>query len=173
MSWGESPAPRAILTVFRDGTRVEVGDAAGIPRKLVQLVESCSVDTTDFVEPPLLWEQVMGSPSFLHARLAPPRQLRLVAGDRLRDRAVEEILLPLPAGAWPGHVLLRAEGTTFAFAKYDPRSLRALVAEPALRLSTVPPYDSLWKLLDDALGRLDSTSRRRVGRLRPLTPARR
>jgi hypothetical protein len=136
---------RVEVTVVREHFKIAVPAGGRLSEKLVQLLESCLVNSTAYSEPEAFWRRVIASPSFLHVRFASPRELRVMsAGDQAYEsRSVREILLPLPRRNWPDHVLIKVEADTLAFTKYAPEILKALVSEPALGLSTTPPYDSL------------------------------
>ena len=66
-------------------------------------------------------------------------------GQTWEERAVNEILVSLPEGDYPG-IQLRSSANYLAVTKYDPRALKRLVMEPALDLSTIKPYDYIYNV---------------------------
>jgi hypothetical protein len=94
------------------------------------------------------WASVLASDSFIHVIFAVPRRAKPTSDgdDTQGPRAVREILLPLPDGKWPEHILVKSEGSTLSFTKYDPLVLREIVLLQELELQTVRPYESLLRL---------------------------
>jgi hypothetical protein len=144
---GGTPTSRVEVTVVREHSKLALAAHDRLAQKVVRLLESCSVNSTTYAHPEALWERGRASPNFVHLRFAKSRELQVmsVGNQGFEARAVDEILLPLPRGAWPDHVVVKAQGGTFSFTKYTPQALGALVSEPALGLSRSSPYDSLLK----------------------------
>ena len=69
------------------------------------------------------------------------------ANQKSEERELDEVLVPLPAGRWPDHFFARSGSNVLSFTKWDPAALGRVVAEPALELSTVPPYAALMQNL--------------------------
>ena len=77
-----------------------------------------------------------------------PRKLRVEdSGNQgLAERAIEEILVPLPEGKRPAHIFAKSGTNVLSFTKYDPIALKMVAFEPALHLSSVEPYASLARI---------------------------
>jgi len=136
------------VTVVRDGAPVAVRDPARVAEKLVRLVESCSYDSTTQVGPGVRWDRDRAAPAFAQVTFTPARELRVWTSNTngRGPLRVEGILVALPRDAWPDHVLVQGEAGAMAVTKYSPYALKALVDEPDVGLSGVPPYDELRKL---------------------------
>jgi hypothetical protein len=136
------------LRAVRHGRNVVVTDSWRLAGKLVSLVEACSVDSTAYAVSSDTWVQVAASDSFVHVVFSEPRGARVASdGSGLRgQRAIREILLPLPEGKWPAHVFVRSGKDVLSFSKYDPVALREVVLEKQLELLTVEPYRFLVDL---------------------------
>lgn len=131
--------------LVRHGHDVVTPDGERLARKLLAVVESCSVNSTSSAVPESDWPRMAASDSFLHVVFSPPRLALLVdrEGQRRLPQAVREVLLPLPEGAWPAHVFVKTGRGTRSFTKYDPFVLRDLISEPGLQLLSVAPYTQL------------------------------
>ena len=114
------------------------------------LAESCSVNSTADAVSDDTWAQALASDSFVHVVFLEPRRARLESRDNQNreERAIREILLPLPEGSWPKHVFVRSGTDTLAFTKYDPLALQQVILEPELRLLAVRPYEYLLRTLE-------------------------
>jgi hypothetical protein len=136
------------LRAVRHGRSVRVADVARLGAKLVALVESCSVNSTAHAVSSETWARIAASDSFVHVAFTEPRRARLMGNDnRERDqRPIHAILLPLPEGRWPAHVLVRSGNDVLSFTKDDPLVLREVILERELDLLTVEPYKSLANL---------------------------
>ena len=128
------------LTVVRNHQRLKVSNPRALVEKLISLLESCSVNSTSYARPQALWDGTLAAPSFIHVRFTLPQDLRaMIAASRDDDSlGVRQILLALPSGKLPDHVLVKTGAGTFAFTKYAPRAWEDLFHEPVLGLSTAP-----------------------------------
>lgn len=142
-----SPAD-TVLRAVRDNHDVSVADPERLAAKLVSLLNSCSVNSTAYAVSGDTWVATLASNSFVHVVFAVPRQANPKSGgsDTQSPRSLQEILLPLPEGKWPEHVLVKSEGKTLSFTKYDPRVMKEIVLVQELQLRTVRPYESLLRL---------------------------
>src|SRR2546428_3207372 len=142
-------AADAELRAVRDNQEVAVSDSARLVAKLVALLESCSVNFTAKAVTSGTWSEVLASPSFVHVAFSDPRPVEVKSSDnQTRERrTIRELLLPLPEGKWPRHVLVRSETDTLSFTKCEPRILRQIALEQDLRLLKTEPYSSLLRAL--------------------------
>ena len=117
----------------------------GLTSLVVELAESCSVNTTSEVDARPLWDVYIHSGSFLHVVFSEPRRFRLVGSDN-RTRVlldVQEALLPLPSDRLPEHVLVKWHRKVRSFSKYDPLVLAKVVESPEVGLASMEPYRSI------------------------------
>jgi hypothetical protein len=135
---------------MRRGEAVTLSNPARIAQHVAADLASCSVNFTSTRATPGAWDETLASGSYVHATYSPPRTMSLFTeGNQQRaDYRVEEILIPLPEGAWPKHNLARSEGKVSAFVKCDPRRLAEIIREPELRLREVQPYRSLMDAME-------------------------
>jgi hypothetical protein len=133
------------VRVVRNGQAVVVSQVQSLASKLVSLAESSSVNSTAYAVAADTWAQSLASDSYVHVVFPSPRTLRLKVHNNevQQPLLVSELLLPLPKGRWPAHLLAQAAGTTIALTKFDPPVFKTLLVEPELQLSAVPPYSSL------------------------------
>jgi hypothetical protein len=129
------------VTLVHDHVGLPVPAPGTLEEKVVELLESCSVDSTSYAQPERLWKRATEAASFVHVRFANPREVRAAAATGGSDNLsnVREILLALPAASCPDHVLVKAEGTTLSFTKYSPRVLQALIGALGPAFSTLCP----------------------------------
>ena len=127
---------------------VNVAEPARLAAKLVALLESCSVNSTAYAVSNDTWTDVLASHSFIHVIFTVPRLVKPKSEgeDAQAPPTVREILLPLPNGKWPEHILVKSDERTLSFTKYDPSVLRDIVRVRELQLQGVRPYDSLPRL---------------------------
>ena len=127
---------------------VNVAEPARLAAKLVALLESCSVNSTAYAVSNDTWADVLASHSFIHVIFTVPRLVKPKSDgeDAQAPQTVREILLPLPNGKWPEHILVKSDERTLSFTKYDPSVLRDIVQVRELQLQGVRPYDSLPRL---------------------------
>ncbi len=139
-----------VVRAVRHHQTVTVSAPEALAARLVALLDSCSVNSTAYAVSADTWAGMLASSSFIHVVFVEPRRARPMSdGDGTQaPRFIREILLPLPEDKWPAHVLVKSEGKTLAFAKYDPLALRDIALVRELRLQTVRPYDSLLRLPD-------------------------
>jgi len=122
---------------------------------VIALVQSCSYHASTYQstlesDGPAIWTQLLSSNSLIHIKFAEPRKLSFEAPSNhgREDYFVDEMLVGLPEGKWAGPLLVRTGRKVHAFGKYDPLTLRRVAFEPALDLSSVPPYSDLAKFDD-------------------------
>jgi hypothetical protein len=117
---------------------------------IIALLRRCSVDSTADAVKPETWPEKLRSDSFVHVTFSTSRVFRVMGSDQQAwtDRAIDEILVPLPEGNWPAHIFAKSGSNVLAYTKFDARDLKAVALEPALELSTVSPYSGLTKLPD-------------------------
>lgn len=118
-----------------DGQQVtEAGepDAGRLTESLDELLASCSVDSTKWVDGEERWRQAL-SESHILARTAKQRRTH-VAGRRV---IWDEIMVPFPAGRWPDQLLVRnaQAQAVLAFTKYRPERLADVVFDVGLGLA--------------------------------------
>ncbi len=144
-------SPRdTVVRAVRYHQDVTVAAPEALAARLVALLNSCSGNSTAYAMSGDTRAGMLASSSFIHVVFMEPRRARPMSdGDGTQaPRIIGEILLPLPEDKWPAHVLVKSEGKTLAFTKYDPLALRDIVLVRELRLQTVRPYDSLLHLPD-------------------------
>jgi hypothetical protein len=133
--------PDSDVTLVHNHVELPAPAPGTIVENVVELLGSCTVDSTAYAQPERLWKRATVAASYLHVRFADARQLHAAAatgsGDNLRN--VREILLALPAASCPDHVLVKAEGTTLSFTKYAPRALQALIGALGPKFSALCP----------------------------------
>ncbi len=114
----------------------------------VAFVHSASVNLTRWSSKPEYqekeWKKLMKSESLIDIIFTKPATISLMRADHRgrEEKTVAQLLITLPANQWPS-VCVKSDGVAMCFTKYDPLVLKALVSEPALGLSSVPPYDWL------------------------------
>ena len=137
------------LQISRHEKSVVVANAPSFVTNVVDFVQSASVDATGSGGGLNRWQDVLASGSFIHLTYPSPRIFRLPVMvqnvQKWEERAVNEILVSLPEGDYPG-IQLRSGTNYMAVTKYNPRLLKRLVMEPALGLSTVRPYDDIYNV---------------------------
>ena len=142
------------LQISRHEKSVVVADTPSFVTNVVDFVQSASVDATSSGGGLNRWQEVLASGSFIHLTYPSPRTFRLPVSfdvgmvqnvQKWEERAVNEILVSLPEGDYPG-IQLRSGTNYMAVTKYNPRLLKRLVMEPALGLSTVKPYDDIYNV---------------------------
>jgi hypothetical protein len=143
-----SAAPADIeLRAVRNNQTVAVSDSQRLAAKLIALVESCSVNSTSNASV-ATWERIGSSDSFVHVVFSKPRTVSLERRDNQgrEQRAIREVLLPLPENRWPRYVLVRSGNETVSLTKYNPLTLKEVVVEQDLQLLAVEPYKSLLRV---------------------------
>jgi len=147
LAWQVVPtlAAEQEVHVVRRGQGLIVSRGEQVAAKLVALAESASVNSTAYAVAGDTWAKVLASDSFVHVSFHKPRTLRLEAptGQARQPYQVRSLLLPLPTGQWPVHLLVEADGKTISLTKFNPLALKQLVSESELQLSAVEPYSSL------------------------------
>jgi hypothetical protein len=147
MAWRAMPAVaiEQKVHVVRHGKSVVLSRSEQVMNKLIALVESCSVNSTAYVVAKDTWEKILVSSSFIHVSFSNPRTLHLAASDgrARRPYQVLSLLLPLPTGQWPTHLLVNADGKTISLTKFDPLVFKGLVLESEIQLMAEQPYNSL------------------------------
>jgi hypothetical protein len=133
------------IQIVRHGTNVTERPSAAFATNVIKLLQSCSVYSTAYAGKAETWRDLEHSDSFVHVTFFAPRKLSVEASDNqgLAERAIREILVPLPEGKWPAHIFAKSGKNVLSFTKYDPIALKIVAFEPALHLSSVSPYASL------------------------------
>jgi antitoxin (DNA-binding transcriptional repressor) of toxin-antitoxin stability system len=142
-AWAADPQVRAV----RRGQEVAISHKDTMAANVVAMLESCTVNSTEYAVADNTWKQQLAGDSFVQVVFSRPRELYVKSSDnQLRQtRAIDEILVPLPEGKWPAHVYVRAGNETLSFSKYSGVPLKDIVMDGELRLGNVPPYDFLMK----------------------------
>jgi plasmid stability protein len=142
-AWAEALQVRAI----RHGQEVVISHRDTLAANVVAMLESCTVNSTEYAVAEGTWAQQLAGDSFVHVLFTRPREVYIKAADNesRETRAVSEILLPLPEGKWPQHVYARVGTETLSFSRYSAVPLKDIVMDGELRLGAVPPYDFLMK----------------------------
>jgi hypothetical protein len=142
-AWAEELQVRAV----RRGNEVAISRKDTMAANVVAMLESCTVNSTEYAVTDNTWKQQLAGDSFVHVVFPQPREVYVKSADNeIREtRAVNEVLLPLPEGKWPPHVYARAGKETLSFSKYSGVPLKDIVMDGELRLGAVPPYDFLMK----------------------------
>ena len=149
-SVGVAGAADVQVRVVRHRKDIAAPQSAAFVPNVIALLHWCSVDSTAYAMKTDTWQQMLRSDSFVHVTFSPARKLNVEASDDhgRGERAIAEILVPLPEGKWPAHIFAKSGTNVLAYTKYDPRDLKSVALDPALELSSVAPYSSLTKLPD-------------------------
>lgn len=125
---------RPHIRVVREGAVLGATRPERIISLLVALVAGSSVRPSASVEVAGAWMDRLRAPSFIHLRLRAARDMRVKVADNQEWRSipVREILLVVPANAWPGEVLLKTSSGVTAVTKYPPCTLVELLSESQL-----------------------------------------
>ena len=146
-SLGAASAADPQVRAVRRGQEVAISHKDTMAANVVAMLESCTVNSTEYAVAENTWTQQLAGDSLVHVLFSRPREVYVKSTDnQLREtRAIDEILLPLPEGKWPAHVYARAGKQTLSFSKYSGVPLKDIVMDGELRLGAVPPYDFLMK----------------------------
>jgi len=140
------------IRLVRHGKDVAARPNAAFSTNVIELIQSCSVHSTEYAVSTNKWQELLQSDSFVHLTFASSRKLTVMiqtGAPRYRDeKLIDEILVPLPERAWPDHIFAKSSTNVLSFTKYDPIALRRVAFEPVLHLSSVAPYASLADLPD-------------------------
>ncbi len=153
-SWSLFGSEEATVRVVRDGNQVPAIAESNITDRSINLLRSCSVNSTSYAVKSNTWVHLLGSESFVHLVFKKPTQLSVMmtAGTGLprhpEPTTINEILIPLPKGEWPQHLFAKSGTEVLAFTKYSPLALRHLAFEPDIQLAQVLPYSELKQLPD-------------------------
>ena len=144
-AFGGPETNKVVVPIVRHGTNLTERPSAAIATNVIKLLQSCSVCSTAYAVKAETWRDFEHSDSFVHVRFSAPRKLSVEVSDNqgLAERAIEEILVPLPEGKWPTHIFAKSGTNVLSFTKYDPVALKRVALEPCLHLSSVEPYASL------------------------------
>lgn len=150
LSAGVADAADVDVRVMRHGAIGVAPQDSAFISNVIALLASCSVDSTSYVVTPDTWRQALRTDSFVLVKFPSSRQLNVMSSENhaLEPRAIDEILVPLPEGKWPAHIFARSGTDVLSFTKYHPRELGRVALDPALELSSVPPYKDLDKILN-------------------------
>jgi hypothetical protein len=140
------------IQLVRHGKNVIKSPSAMFASNVIDLLQSCSVNSTAYAVKPETWRDLEHSDSFVHLTFTQSRDLMVMiqtGGQRHRqEKAIDQILVQLPERAWPDHIFAKSGTNVLSFTKYNPIALRRVASEPVLRLSSIEPYSSLAKLPD-------------------------
>lgn len=124
-------AQSAELHVMLDGTQQQVKEDEVIAA-LTAMVESSTVDTTQFVRPAGQWDQALAAPIFIHALFGRPRQMKVWKEsdtDEASLSAVREIVIVFPGAL---QILLKTNDRVRSVAKYSPCALEKVITTAKL-----------------------------------------
>ena len=138
------------IRVVRHSKNIAAPRGTAFVNNLIALLRSCTVHSTAYAVKAETWQETLRTDSWVHAVFGAPTRIRVKGGNTQtwEETVIQEILLPLPEGNWPGHIFAKSGAVVLSFTKYDPRALERVVAEPALQISSVQPYESLSRLKD-------------------------
>jgi hypothetical protein len=144
-AFGGPETNKVVVQIVRHGTNLTERPSAAFATNVIRLLQSCSVYSTACAVKADAWRDIEHSDSFVHVMFSESRKLSVEASDNqgLAERAIEEILVPLPEGKWPAHIFAKSGTNVLSFTKYDPVALKRVAFEPALHLSSIYPYASL------------------------------
>ena len=147
---GSAGAADVQVQIIRYKKDIAAPTNATFVTNIIALLRWCSIDSTAYAVKPETWAEKLRSDSFVHITFSTSRMLRVMGADQqgLMDRAIDEILVPLPEDKWPTHIFAKSGSNVLAYTKFDARDLKAVALEPALELSSVSPYSGLTKLPD-------------------------
>ena len=149
-SIGLEAAADVKMRVVRDHKDVAPPQNAGFVTNVIALLHHCSFNSTSYAVQADTWQETLRSDSFVHVIFSAPRKIRVEAPYHIgrEERAIDEILVPLPVGKTPAHIFAKSGTNVLSFTKYDQRDLKTVALEPALQLSSVPPYNSMARFPD-------------------------
>ena len=149
-SIGIASAADVQVRVVRQKKDIAAPKDAAFVTNIITLLHFCSVHSTAYAASKETWQQMLRSDSFVLVTFSAPRKISVEASNNhgREQRAIDEILVPLPEGKWPAHIFAKSAGNVLAFAKYDARDLKAVALEPALQLSSVAPYRDMTRFPD-------------------------
>jgi hypothetical protein len=143
------------IRIVRNGTNVTERPSAALMTNVIAYLESCSYYSTPYAVKSNTWQELERSDSFVLLTFASPRKLQVMMtpGDlfpRYREeKAIDQILVPLPETNLPLHVFAKSGTNVLSFTKMSPYVLSRIAFEPAVQLSSVRPYSSLARFLED------------------------
>lgn len=108
---------------------------------LTAIVESSTVDTTEYVRPAEHWDEALSTPVFVHALFSQPRQMQVRRHNDLTvttPTAVSEIVIVFPGAL---QIFLKTDDGVRSLAKYSPCALEKVIT--TARLETVAKADYL------------------------------
>lgn len=149
-SVGIAGAADVQVRVVRHKQDIAAPQSAAFVTNIIALLHWCSVDSTAYAVKVETWQEMLRSDSFVHVAFPAPRKLGVEGSDNHGrvERAIDEILVPLPEGQWPAHVFAKSGTNVLSYTKYDARDLKSVALEPALQLSSVSPYSGMAKFPD-------------------------
>ena len=136
------------IRLVRHGKDVTERPSAGFTTNVIELLKSCSVYSTAYAVKAETWREMLHSDSFVSVTFTRPKKLTVMVatgtGPRFREeKSIDQILVPLPEGAWPEHIFAKSSTNVLSFTKYDPVALKRVAFEPVLHLASVAPYAAL------------------------------
>ncbi|MSP37115.1 MAG: hypothetical protein EXR70_01315 [Deltaproteobacteria bacterium] len=147
-SAGLASAADVRLRVVRHGKNLAAPQSAEFVTNIIALLRSCSVHSSAYAVRADTWTEALRADSFVHIAFGAPTKIRVKSSNNQtwEETGIQEILLPLPEGQWPGHIFAKSGTVVMSFTKYDPLALNRIAAEPALALLSVEPYAALTKM---------------------------
>ncbi|MEO8426829.1 MAG: hypothetical protein ABI651_06930 [Verrucomicrobiota bacterium] len=139
------------IRLVRHGKDVTERPSAVFTTNVVKLLQSFSVYSTAYAVKAETWREMIHSDSFASVTFTAPKKLTVMVatgtGPRFREeKSIDQILVPLPEGTWPGHIFAKTGTNILSFTKYDPVALKRVAFEPVLHLPSVAPYAALAKI---------------------------
>src|SRR3954471_22319568 len=109
-SAGIAGAGEVQVRVVRQKKEIPAPQNAAFVSNVVALVRGCSVDSTVSAVKPDTWEQTLRSDSFVHVTFPGARKISVMGSDNQarEERAIDEILVPLPERKWPAQIFAKS-----------------------------------------------------------------
>jgi hypothetical protein len=118
----------AVALAQDDSLRVVQGNQALVAAarestlRLIELVESSSVNSTDYINPQNMWTKTANAPTRIQAHFSPARRVEIIKADQSgrAPEAIEDILFSVQTTPFPDHILLKTSRGYQSVAKYSP-----------------------------------------------------
>jgi hypothetical protein len=90
--------------------------------RLIELVESSSVNSTDYINPQNAWTKTANAPTRVQAHFSPARRIEIIKADQSgrAPESIEDILFTVQTTPFPDHILLKTSRGYQSVAKYSP-----------------------------------------------------
>jgi len=99
---------------------------------LTAIVESSTVDTTEYVRPAEHWDEALSTPVFVHALFSQPRAMKVWKASDTTERTlsdVHEIVIVFPGAQ---QIFVKTRDGVRSIAKYSPCALQKVVTTAGL-----------------------------------------